>query len=70
MPRPCDKYEDDVEDEERIDAIDEDDDEAYGTDQGSRSKRQRPDFIDDAAEEEEVEDEEEEEEAENGSLLF
>nr|GFD46800.1 hypothetical protein [Tanacetum cinerariifolium] len=47
-------------DEEHIDAIDEDDDEDYGTDQGSRSKRQRSDFIDDAAEEEEVEDENEE----------
>nr|GEW98655.1 RNA-directed DNA polymerase, eukaryota [Tanacetum cinerariifolium] len=42
-------YEDDVEDEERIDDIDEDDDEDYGTGQGSRSKRQRSDFIDDAA---------------------
>nr|GFC69684.1 hypothetical protein [Tanacetum cinerariifolium] len=36
MPRPRDKYEDNVEDEERIDAIDEDDDEDYGTGQGSR----------------------------------
>nr|GEZ15293.1 hypothetical protein [Tanacetum cinerariifolium] len=58
MPRPCDKYEDGVEDEERIDAIDEDDDEDYGTSQGSRSKIQRFDFIEDAAEEEEDEDEE------------
>nr|GFB67990.1 hypothetical protein [Tanacetum cinerariifolium] len=48
MPRPRDKYEDNVEDEEHIDAIDEDDDEEYGTGQGSCSKRQRSNFIDDA----------------------
>nr|GEX10991.1 RNA-directed DNA polymerase, eukaryota [Tanacetum cinerariifolium] len=69
MPRPREEYEDDVEDEEHIDAIDEYDDEDYGTGRGSRSKRQRSDFIDDAAEEEEEEDDdEEEEESENGFI--
>nr|GEZ46914.1 hypothetical protein [Tanacetum cinerariifolium] len=52
----------DVEDEEHIDAIDEDDDEDYGTGRGSRSKRQRSDFIDDAAEEDEEEEDEDDDE--------
>nr|GFD62779.1 hypothetical protein [Tanacetum cinerariifolium] len=56
MPRPREVYEDNVENEEHIDAID---DEDYDIGRGGRSKRRRSDFIDDAAEEEEDEEEEE-----------